>query len=78
MDLATESLSISWWDFILGKVVMETSETRYSLDQYDLAYVMNLYEMLTYKEYMESLRVHDQTLKVEKERVLSRISKIGK
>ena len=77
MDLAQDTTSLRWWDYIIAKVVTETSETRYSLDQYDLEYLMNLYEVISLKDYMESLRNLDQLNKIENEKKLKELSKLS-
>lgn len=78
MDLASTTSSLKWWDYILAKVVTETSETRHSLDQYGVDYMMDLYEMISLKEYMESLRQFDQITKLENEKMLQHLSKLSK
>lgn len=45
------------------RIVSETSETRQSLDEYDIGYFLKMYEAITLKEYMESLRLTDIEIK---------------
>lgn len=59
------------------KVVSKTSETRASLDMYDLDYIMKLYEAISLQEYMESLHHYDQMKRIEEEKTLKRVARMG-
>lgn len=77
MEVASSTTSVSWWEWILFKVVTKTSETRYSLDQYDLDYTMKLYEAISLQEYMESLHQYDNLKRIEEEKMLKKAARMG-
>jgi len=47
------------------KIVKETSETRSSLDEYDINYFLDLFEGLSLKDYVESIYRVDSAMKSE-------------
>ncbi len=60
------------------KIVSETSETKHSLDFYDVGYLLSLYEGLTLKSYIEGLYMRDSTLKqkeAEQQRKMANLMK---
>lgn len=63
MEIANKTSSLSWVDYMFFRIVSETSETRQSLDEYDIGYFLKMYEAITLKEYMESLRLTDIEIK---------------
>lgn len=50
------------------KVVSETSETRQSLDEYDVDYFLKLHEAISLKDYLEELRFKDIEIKRNNEK----------
>lgn len=56
---------MSYWDTMYLKIVKETSETRASLDCYDIEYFFNLYEGLTLDDYVDGLLKKDSLMKQE-------------
>lgn len=77
MELARKSSTLKWWDFIWFKIVKATHETRWSLDQYDSEYFMNLYEAISLEEYTKDLYQYDMDEKRETERVLTNLNRMG-
>lgn len=77
MEIASETTSLTWWDLIVGKVITKTNESMWSLDQYDLAYTMKLYEYVTLQEYIESLYNYDRMQQIENEKRLQKASRLG-
>lgn len=65
MDAASNTSSLSWTDYMMFRIVSETSETRQSLDEYGVEYFLKLYEAITLKEYLDSLRLTDIEIKRE-------------
>lgn len=63
MEVAASTLSLTWYEIILCKVIKNTSETRYTLDQYGVDYLMKLYEYLCFEEYTEALYAKDSDIK---------------
>ncbi|HBT0444898.1 TPA: hypothetical protein MCM29_005577 [Klebsiella pneumoniae] len=63
MDVARKSSSLTWYDYMFFKVVSETSETRYSLDQYGIDYFLQLHEAIALKEYIRDLEYRDIEVK---------------
>jgi hypothetical protein len=53
---------------MLYRIVSKTSETRISLDQYDLRYMFSLYEAIDLEDYIELLRMKDAEAKALAER----------
>lgn len=47
------------------KIVRETSETRFSLDCYDISYFLSLYEGLALHDYIDGLYKADNIIKQE-------------
>lgn len=56
MEIASETLSLTWWQIVLFKVIKNTSETRYSLDAYGVDYLMDMFEYISFDEYMTALQ----------------------
>lgn len=77
MELAKKSFSLDWWWIILNKVVTTTSETRWSLDQYDVDYLMNLYEAISLEDYLKSLQTYDHLVKTDAQAVAKRALNLG-
>lgn len=77
MELARKSSTLKWWDFIWFKLVKITHETRWSLDQYDSEYFMNLYEAISLEEYTKDLYQYDIDEKRETERMLTNLNRMG-
>lgn len=63
METAEKTLTLKWYEIILCKVVKNTSETRSTLDQYGVDYLLGMYEYLTYEEYIEALYTKDTSIK---------------
>ncbi|BBK09277.1 hypothetical protein [Klebsiella phage 05F01] len=56
MDIASETLSLTWWKVIIFKVIKNTSETMESLDRYGVDYLMDVFEYISFDEYMNALQ----------------------
>lgn len=56
MDIASETLSLTWWKVIIFKVIKNTSETMDSLDRYGVDYLMDIFEYISFDEYMNALQ----------------------
>lgn len=76
MDFANKTSSLSWVDFMYFKIITETSENRYSLDNYDINYFLNIFEALSLKEYISSLQMHDSVMKREQIEKASAMKKL--
>lgn len=63
MSIASESFSLNWFDYLLYKVVSKTSETRYTLDYYDVEYILNLYEAIELNNYLDELKSYNSEMK---------------
>jgi len=67
MDVARKSSSLTWYDYMFFRVVSETSETRYTLDQYGVEYFLQLHEAIALKEYIQDLGNKDLEVKRQNE-----------
>lgn len=65
IEIASNTLTLKWYEIILARVVKSTSETLSSLDKYGVDYLLKLYEYLTYEDYIEALHVRDTRIKKE-------------
>lgn len=50
---------------MLGKITYKTSETRESLDKYDIQYMLSIYEYIELQDYLESKVQEDANIKRE-------------
>lgn len=75
MSIASESLSLNWFDYIVYKVVSKTSETRFTLDKYDVEYMLNLYEAIELDAYFAELGVYNTEMKRKEEETRRSIQK---
>lgn len=78
MDVAAQTLSLTWYEVILCKVVKNTSETLYTLDQYGVDYLLKLYEYLTFEDYMESLYAKDADIKRGQTKTVQALNQVFK
>lgn len=76
MSVATETLSLKWWEIILCKVVSKTSETRATLDMYGVDYLMKMYEWMCYEDYIQALQSKDHQMKRKQEATLAQVQKL--
>ncbi len=65
MEIANTTASFSWSDAMYLKIIKETSETRASLDCYDIDYFLNIYEGLMLSDYLDALAKKDMVMKQE-------------
>lgn len=48
---------------MLGKITYKTSETRESLDKYDIKYMLSIYEYVELQDYLEAKVQEDANIK---------------
>lgn len=75
MDTASQTLSLTWYEVILCKVVKHTSETLFTLDSYGVDYLLKLYEYLTFEDYVEALYAKDADIKRGQRRTVTELDK---
>lgn len=63
MEIASKSLSLNWFDIIIYKIISKTSETRASLELYDIDYMLNINEAIELESYLESLQYKNADIK---------------
>lgn len=68
IEIAQETASFRWWDYLIYRITTKTSETLYSLDKYNIDYLLKQAEIIDHEDYVRALHRKDSDQKDEMRR----------